>query len=64
MPEVVIKDNESLEHALKRFRNDLQKSGIIKELKKREFYEKPSERKKKKLAEAKRRERLRLLKNR
>lgn len=64
MPEVMIKENESLEHALKRFRNDLQKSGIIKELKKREFYEKPSERKKKKLAEAKRRERLRLIKNR
>lgn len=64
MPEVMIKENESLEHALKRFRNDLQKSGIIKELKKREYYEKPSERKKKKLAEAKRRERLRLLKNR
>jgi len=39
---VVVRDNESLEQALRRFNREVQKEGILDELKKREFYEKPS----------------------
>lgn len=47
--ETVVGDNESLDDALKRFRRQCQKDGVMAEMKKREFYEKPSVRKKKKL---------------
>ena len=48
MPLVIIKEGESLENALRRFKRKCQKSGIISELKKRQHYEKPSIRKKRK----------------
>jgi len=58
MAEVRVKQNESLEEALKRFKKECDKSGIISEMKKREHYEKPSVRKKrKKMNEARRRKR-------
>jgi small subunit ribosomal protein S21 len=47
--ETVVGENESLEDALRRFRRSCQKSGVMAEMKKREFYEKPSVRKKKKM---------------
>lgn len=37
-----VRDNEPIEVALKRFKRDVANSGILTELKKREFYEKPS----------------------
>jgi len=40
---VIIDDSEPLEKALKRFKRMVEKEGIIREFKKREFYEKPSE---------------------
>jgi len=40
---VFIDDSEPLEKALKRFKRMVEKEGIIREFKKREFYEKPSE---------------------
>jgi small subunit ribosomal protein S21 len=56
MAEVRVKQNESLEEALKRFKKECDKSGIISEMKKREHYEKPSvRRKRKKMNEARRR---------
>ncbi len=39
---VDVRDNEPIEVALKRFKRDVANSGILTELKKREFYEKPS----------------------
>jgi small subunit ribosomal protein S21 len=38
----VIDDNEPLEKALKKFKRQVEKEGIIREWKKREYYEKPS----------------------
>lgn len=37
-----IDDNENLEKAIKRFKRMVEKEGIIREWKKREYYEKPS----------------------
>lgn len=48
MSEVRIKDNESLESALKRFKRSCAKSGVLSELRKREHYESPSVKRRKK----------------
>ena len=42
MAYVTIDDSEHLEKALKRFKRQVEKEGIIREWKKKEFYEKPS----------------------
>ncbi len=42
MAHISIDDNENLERALKRFKRQVEKEGIIREWKKREYYEKPS----------------------
>ena len=42
MPGVKIRENESFENALKKFKRQCEKSGILSDLKKREHYEKPS----------------------
>ncbi len=47
--ETRVGENESLEDALKRFRRSCQRNGVMQEMKRREFYEKPSERKKRKI---------------
>jgi small subunit ribosomal protein S21 len=39
---IVIDDNEQLDKAIKRFKRMVEKEGIIREFKKREYYEKPS----------------------
>lgn len=43
-----IRKNESLEDALRRFKRNVSKSGTLSEYRKREYYEKPSVRRKKK----------------
>lgn len=48
MSEVTIKDNESLDSALRRFKKNCAKAGIMQEVRKREHYEKPSVKRKKK----------------
>lgn len=48
MSEVKVKDNESLDSALKRFKRNCAKSGVLSELRKREHYESPSVRRRKK----------------
>ena len=48
MSEIKVGDNESLENALKRFKRQCARSGVIGEVRKREHYEKPSVRRKKK----------------
>jgi small subunit ribosomal protein S21 len=48
MPLVKVKEDESFENALRRFKRKCEKSGILSELKKRQHYEKPSARRKRK----------------
>ena len=48
MSEVRLKDNESLDSALKRFKRNCAKAGINSELRKREHYESPSVKRRKK----------------
>ena len=55
MPGVKIRENESFETALKKFKRQCEKSGILSDLKKREHYEKPSIKKKKKTIAARKR---------
>ena len=55
MPEVRVGDNESIESALKRFKKKIQKAGILSEVKRRERYEKPSIKKKRKSEAARKR---------
>ncbi|MGI6143514.1 MAG: 30S ribosomal protein S21 [bacterium] len=56
MTEVRKKKNESLDSALRRFRRQCKKSGVFSESRKREAYEKPSVRRKKKSEAARRRQ--------
>ena len=55
LPGIKLKDNETLEGALKRFKKQCEKAGLMYELRKREHYEKPSVRKKKKAVAARKR---------
>jgi small subunit ribosomal protein S21 len=48
MPFVRVRESESFENALKKFKKQCEKEGILSEIKKREHYEKPSVKKKKK----------------
>ena len=42
MATILVEDTENLEKAIKRFKRMVEKEGIIREYKKREYYEKPS----------------------
>lgn len=59
---VTVEENEPIDKALKRFKKECQKSGIPAELRRREHYEKPSVRKKRKIEAARRKARRRQLK--
>jgi small subunit ribosomal protein S21 len=48
LSEVHLKENESLESALKRFKRSCAKSGVLAEVRKREHYESPSVKRRKK----------------
>jgi small subunit ribosomal protein S21 len=48
MPLVKVREDESLESALRRFKRKCEKAGILSELKKRQHFEKPSQRRKRK----------------
>jgi small subunit ribosomal protein S21 len=50
-----VRENETLESALRRFKKDCSKSGIMSEVRKREHYEKPSVKKKLKSENARKR---------
>ncbi len=54
---VKIRDNESFEKALRRFTKACEKAGLMSELRKRKHFEKPSEKKKRKLKLAQRKQR-------
>ena len=48
MPAVKVKNNEPFESALRRFKKQCEKAGILSEIKRREHYDRPSVRRKKK----------------
>jgi small subunit ribosomal protein S21 len=48
LPEIEIRKDESFESALRRFKRQIEQEGILKEIRERKHYEKPSERKRKK----------------
>lgn len=57
MSEVYIGEDESFDRALKRFKKKCEKAGILSDLRKHRHYEKPSERKKRKMNAARRKQR-------
>ena len=52
MPNVRVKDNEPFEAAIRRFKRSCEKAGILAEVHRREFYEKPTSVRKRKAAAA------------
>ena len=56
MPKIELRKGEDLERALRKFKTKLRHEGTLDEMKKRESYEKPSERKRREMEEAVRRE--------
>ncbi|HHT71279.1 MAG: 30S ribosomal protein S21 [bacterium] len=59
MPEIRIGKNESLDNALRRFKRQCQRSGVLSEIRRREHYDKPSVKRKKKSEAARKRNRRR-----
>ncbi len=49
MPEIKIGTNESLERAMRRFKRMVEKEGILRQIRDRREYQKPSEKRRKKL---------------
>ena len=52
MPSVKVRENEPFEYALRRFKRTCEKAGVRAETRKREFYEKPTAERKRKMAAA------------
>ncbi len=52
MPSVKVKDNEPFDIALRRFKRSCEKAGVLSEVRRREFYEKPTAVRKRKMAAA------------
>jgi small subunit ribosomal protein S21 len=52
MPEVIIHDDESFDRALRRFKKKCEKAGILSDLRKHRHFEKPSEKRKRKMSAA------------
>lgn len=52
MPAVRVREGENPEYALRRFKRACEKAGILTELRSREYYEKPTAERKRKLAAA------------
>jgi small subunit ribosomal protein S21 len=52
MPSVKVRENEPFEYVLRRFKRSCEKAGILAETRRREFYEKPTQERKRKAAAA------------
>ncbi len=52
MPSVKVRDNEPFEYALRRFKRSCEKAGVLAETRRREFYEKHTQERKRKQAAA------------
>ena len=55
MPGIKLREGEPFESAIKRFKKQVERAGVLSEVRKREFYEKPSVKKKKKAIAARKR---------
>jgi len=55
VPKVILRSNESVEKALRRLKKKIDKEGIMKQVKKHRHYEKPSQKRRRKAQEARRR---------
>ena len=55
MPGIFIREGDSFESSIKKFKKQCEKAGILSEVRKRESYEKPSVKRKKKDVEARKR---------
>jgi small subunit ribosomal protein S21 len=55
MPAIIVRDGEPFESVLRRFKKLCERTGVLSEVKKREYFEKPSVKKKKKILAAKKR---------
>ena len=53
MPGIKVKSDEPFENALRRFKKQCEKAGVLSEIRKREYYEKPSDKRKRKMLAAK-----------
>jgi small subunit ribosomal protein S21 len=53
MAGVKVRENDPFENALRRFKKQCEKAGVLSEIRKREYYEKPSVKRKRKLLAAK-----------
>ncbi len=62
MPSVKVRENEPFDIALRRFKRSCEKAGILAEVHRREFYEKPTQVRKRKAAAAVKRHQKRLYK--
>ena len=60
MPAIRVKENEPFEVAIRRFKRTVEKTGLLTELRAREFYEKPTSERKRKAAAAVKRQLKRL----
>ena len=49
MVRLIVRDRETIQEAVRRFRKLVERSGIKKEMRRREYYEKPSEKRKRKM---------------
>lgn len=59
---ILVDQNEPIDKALRRFKKECQKSGLLSEVRRREYYEKPSVRKKRKAEAAARKARRKIMK--
>ena len=64
MVTVKVREGETIEEALRRFKRECERNGIMQEIKRREHFESPSMKKKRKAAEAKRKMRRRMSRQR
>ena len=64
MPSVKVRDNEPFDIALRCFKRSVEKAGVLAEVRSREFYETPTQERKRKLAAAVKRNTRRLKKER
>ena len=60
MPSVKVRENEPFEYALRRFKRSCEKAGVLAETRRREYYEKPTQERKRKAAAAVKRDLRRL----
>ncbi len=56
MTKITIYEGESFENAVRRFRKSVERAGILRDVKRHEVYEKPSERRKRRLIMARKKE--------